>query len=168
MPIVVPDYLLTEKGHISTIVVCGQTQTLSTAGNTLADDSGGTPGVVTLTGRIKALNVEITPEKSEIRPITSPRHNNVVLADAVAVSIDVLKVNAATYIDALRKLVKGYDYFRVSWVEGTLAGSIETMTFYGSRGQYQSSASGGGPIIASVSFDCIDVGQTDFFKIAVS
>lgn len=172
MSIVVPDWFVTAKGHLTNLVLTGQTQTISSAGNTLTDDVS-----VTLTGRLSSFGVTVSPTKAQISSITSPRQNMVVIDDGFSVHLDVLKVNGGVNVDVLRRMIAtftgtgaalGYDYFSLSWVEGLVTGQIDTIKLYGSRGEYQSNIQGKGEVIASLGLDCVDPGQADFFKIVRS
>lgn len=170
--IVVPDWFVTAKGHLTSLTLTGQTETISVSGNTLADGTA-----VILSGRLSSFGVQLSPVKSNINTITSPRGNNVVIEDNFSLQIDVLKVNGGTNVDALRRMILGhsgtgaavgYNHFKVSWVEGTLATMIDTITCYGSRGEYSFNAGGKAEVIASLSIDCVDPGAADFFTVVRS
>lgn len=152
----IPDWLIVSKGHLTAVVLTPQTNT----NGVLAD---GTP--VTLTGKLSSLGADLTPEKSEVNTITSPRHNNIVIGDGFQIRIAVLKVNGGGDVDPLRTAILSNDVFKLSWQEGLVTPNINTVTCYASRGPYSFDAAGRGEVIATLSFDSVDPGAADFFKV---
>lgn len=160
MAVTIPDWFIPSKGHLTNVTLTPQVNT----NGTLSDGTS-----VVLTGRLSRINVDLSPEKSEINAITSPRHNNVVLGDGWHIDIAVLKANgSATNNGPLRDACLASDIFKLSWVEGTIAGKIQTITAYGSRGTYNSDIGGRGEVMESLGFDSVDTGAADFFKVVVS
>lgn len=164
MAITMPDWFIPSKGHLTTVVITPQVNT----GGVLTD----TTPVFTVTARLSRLNVALTPDKQMINTITSPRDNNVVLGDGWHIDVAALKINGGSGtgngVDQLRAASLVADYFKLSWVEGTVAGRIETITCFASRGEYGADIASRGEVVAALGFDSVDVGATDFFKVVVS
>lgn len=120
---------------------------------------------VNLTTKWKSYGLNLEPEKAEIGPSNSTRHNNVVLADGWYIDFTVLRVNDGTDPSPMRTLVLTYEYLKAVIVVGT-GSSQRTITVYGSRGAYNEPTEGRGEQVATLRLDCVDVGPNDFFAIA--
>lgn len=164
MAVSVPDWFIPSKGHLTTITITPQTNTAGA----LAD----TTPVYTVTAILSRLNVSLTPDKQMINTITSPRDNNVILGDGWHIDIAALKIatgsgSAGGGVDKLRAAFLANDIFKLSWVEGT-GTHTETITCYGSRGEYGADISGRGEVVAALGFDSLDTGATEFFKVVIA
>lgn len=156
----IPIWLIASKGHVHTVSITPQSATLGV----LADIGS----AVILTGRLSGIDTNLQSEKAEINTITSPRQNSVVLSDGFSISMAILRVNNGTDIDPLLTAFRAAEYFKLSWVEGTVAGFINTYTAYVSRTSMNWNVQGRGEVIATFSGDSIDVGSADFFKVLVT
>ena len=156
MAAVIPKFLRVAKGGLTNVIITPQTEA---SDGTLTDGTA-----VTVTAKLAGIDHTASPTKKEISAITSPRRNNVVIDDGYTVQVKCLKVDNGTDVDVLRTMMRAYDTFKISWVEGQIAGGIQTITLYGSRGDYSFSAEDKGDVIATLNFDNVDPGATDFYK----
>lgn len=153
-------YGVVSKGFLTSIVVTAQAVA---SDGTLSDT--GTPVTVTT---LRGLTPQRTTEKRDIRPITSPRANSVVVGDNFHVDLQVIKVNNSTDPDPLNTLLLAYDYFSLTWTAGSVTGGKKTTKIYVSRGDVSEPFTDQGEVVTSCTFDAVDPGSSDFWKVTTS
>lgn len=127
--------------------------------------STGSSQAVTLV--VKSDELRLIAEKADINAVNTTRKNNVVIDDDLGYSLSVYEVNNGGDPNPLLTLVLSYSVFLITFVKGTVAGSIETTSFYASRGEFTTGTQGKGEHIGTLTFDGVDAGS-DSFSRAVS
>lgn len=142
--------------HWTACTVIGQT--VSGAGSL----STGSSQAVTLV--VKADELRLMAEKADINAVNSTRKNNVVIDDDLSYSLSVYTINNGSDPDPLMTLIGSYDVFKITYVKGTVAGSIETTSFYCSRAEYSTGTQGKGEQIGTLTFDGVDAGSDSYSR----
>lgn len=124
---------------------------------TLSDGSS-----VNLLAQLDGSALQGQPEHEEINAMNTTRRNMVVISEGDTLSINIFKVNNGNNPNPLFAIWNSYDYFKVIWHEGTATGSIQTCTYYGVRGDLDTSIQGRGKQIASLSLLPADIGSAQF------
>jgi hypothetical protein len=156
-----PAVLLFQQGkHLVNVVVTPQAVNATTGA--LTDVSGAS---VTLTTRMQDLGIDAETQQSEVNSLNSGLLNNIIEADGVSLNMAVYKVNNGSDPTPLRTLYRTYDYFKVTYTEGT-GGSARTGTYYGLRSRYSDSFQGRGAQIAQFGLTPIDTGAVSPWSFA--
>jgi len=154
-------YLVVSKGGLTLVKV---TPCTVASNGTFTEVTASAVTVSTLRG----LTAQRTTEKRDIRPITSPRANSVVVGDNAHFDLQVIKVNDGVDTDPLDTILLAYDYFSLTWTEGSVTGGKKTPKCYVSRGDKGDPFTDAGEVIASYTFDIVDPGSSDFYTVTVS
>ena len=104
------------------------------------------------------------PEHEEINAMNTTRRNMVVISEGDSLSLNIFKVNNGDDPNPLFDLWNQYDYYKVIWHEGTASGSVQTCTYYGVRGDLDTSIQGRGKQIATLSMLPCDIGSAQFTR----
>jgi len=145
----VKNYL--KGAHLTSVVITPQTVAAS---GTLTDGTG-----VTITTTIDSISETFAALNEEIAAVNSTRTNPVRVADSIAISIAVIKVNNGTDVNPLLTLILSNDIFKIVWTEGTVSTFAKTKTLYATRGTLQSGIQGRGKQIATLDFESVDAGS---------
>ncbi len=127
-------------------------QTVGTSG-ILADAS-----TKAITAVLDSFNLNLTPTKENISAVNSPRANNVVIEDDFSGSFSILKVHNAADPNPFATIVLTNDVFKAIVVNGTTTGSVETWTFFFTRGNLTDGINGKGKQVSSLEFSAADTG----------
>lgn len=107
---------------------------------------------------IRHVNLTDSPGHQEINAMNTRQRNQVIIDDGQTLDVQIYNVNNGYDPSPLITLWADYDYFYVTWVEGTVPGAIYTNTFYGTRGDLDKPFDGRGEQLTTAHFMEMDPG----------
>lgn len=137
-------------------------QTVGTSG-ILADAS--TKGV---TAQVDSFQLNLSPTDENISAVNQPRANHMVIEDDFSFSLSLIEVHNASDPEAIGLTILTNDVFRIVFVKGTQAGSIQTWQCYATRGAYSNGVNGKGKQVVTGEFHAVDTGSTAYLTRTIS
>jgi hypothetical protein len=109
------------------------------------------------TGR--AVNLTGSPGHQEINAMNTRQRNQVITDDGYTLELKAYHTNNGKYDPSiLLNAWLRFDYFWVTWIEGSFTGSIVTNQFYGGRGSIDKPFEGRGEQVTTFNFTEVDPG----------